>query len=261
VFTITMGSGPDVVLLHGSPSSTYTWRSVIEPLARGHRVHAIDLPGYGFSDKPAGAPYDAAWEAANVVAYMDAAGIQRATLVGNSMGGHVAAEVAITHPDRVAALVLIAAAGLPPAHAKAPPLSLRMLGWPIIGPVLRSLPARGRVRDGLREAVYDPETISDADVDAYYAPLRSAGGTNGLLGYMEAPLPPDQTHRVQRITAPTLIITGDTDRLVPMDTAKEYHELIGGSEILVLGKTGHLPQEERPVRVVEEVSGWIDVHP
>ena len=60
VFAITLGQGPDVVLLHGNPASTYSWRRVLEPLAARHRVHAIDLPGYGFSDKPADAPYDPA---------------------------------------------------------------------------------------------------------------------------------------------------------------------------------------------------------
>src|SRR2546427_8478977 len=100
VFAITLGQGPDVVLLHGTPASTYSWRKVLEPLAARHRVHAIDLPGYGFSDKPADAPYDAAWFARVVAGYLDAAGVARAVLAGNSMGGHVATETAILYPER-----------------------------------------------------------------------------------------------------------------------------------------------------------------
>src|SRR5437867_2652474 len=122
VFAITLGEGPDVVLLHGNPASTYSWRKVLEPLAARHRVHAIDLPGYGFSDKPADAPYDTAWFARVVVGYLDSQGIRRAVLVGNSMGGHVATETAILYPERTAGPALPDAAGLPEAapDARAP---------------------------------------------------------------------------------------------------------------------------------------------
>src|SRR5205809_7955635 len=151
VFAITLGQGPDVVLLHGNPASTYSWRKVLEPLAARHRVHAIDLPGFGFSDKPADASYDIGWLTTAVLGYLDAERIPRAVFVGNSMGGAVATETAIVEPGRVVALVLLGAAGLPEAETAGPPLSFRMLTWPVIGPVLRALPARGRVRGRLRE--------------------------------------------------------------------------------------------------------------
>ncbi len=258
VFAITLGrGGPDVVLLHGNPASTYSWRKVQEPLAVRHRVHAIDLPGYGFSDKPSDAPYDVAWFARVVVGYLDAAGVRRAVLVGNSMGGYIATETAILYPERVAGLVLLDAAGLPEAERDGRPLSIRMLTWPVLGPLLRQLPGRGRVRDGLRRAVYDPATVSEADVDAYYAPLRTAGGTNAFVARLRQTTPADRAARVRTIRAPTLVITGDTDRLVPPETARAYHALIADSELLVLASTGHLPQEEQPERVVAEITRWV----
>ena len=261
LFAITLGSGRDVVLLHGNPASTYSWRKVMGPLAARYRVHAIDLPGFGFSDKPGDASYDTAWLAATVLGYLDAERMPRAVLVGNSMGGAVATEAAIVQPERVAALVLLGAAGLPEAEAGGPPLSFRMLAWPVIGPALRELPARSRVRTRLREAVYDPSTITDADVDAYYAPLRTAGGTNAFLARLPQKTGEDRAARVRTIRAPTLVITGDTDRLVPPATARRYHELIAGSELLVLEQTGHIPQEERPERVVAEITRWVEGHP
>src|SRR5438093_756803 len=185
------------------------------------------------------------------------AGVRRAVLVGNSMGGHVATETAILYPERTAGLVLLGAAGLPEAERDGRPLSLRMLTWPVLGPLLRQLPGRGRVRAGLRRAVYDPATVSEADVDAYYAPLRTAGGTNALVARLRQPTPADRAARVRTIRAPTLVITGDTDRLVPLETARAYHALIAGSELLVLERTGHLPQEEQPERVVAEITRWV----
>ena len=261
VFAITLGSGRDVVLLHGNPASTYSWRKVMGPLAARYRVHAIDLPGFGFSDKPGDASYDVPWLAGAVLGYLDAERIPRAVLVGNSMGGAVATEVAIVRPERVGALVLLGAAGLPEAEVDGRLLSYRVLTWPVIGPVLRELPARGRVRAGLKKAVYDPSIITDADVDAYYAPLRTAGGANAFLARLQQTTSEDRAARVRTIRAPTLVITGDTDRLVPPATARRYHELIAGSEVLVLEQTGHIPQEERPERVVAEITRWVEGHP
>jgi pimeloyl-ACP methyl ester carboxylesterase len=261
MFAITRGTGRDVVLLHGNPASTYSWRKVIEPLAARYRVHAVDLPGYGFSDKPKDASYDVGWQAQNVVGYLTASGIDRAVLVGHSMGGHIASETAITYPEKVTALVLLGASGLPTPDAPAPPLAIRMATWPVIGPILRELPGRGRIRDRLRGAVYDPAQITEADVDALYAPLRTEGGTRAYLKRMQQQVPVDRPARVQTITAPTLVITGDSDRRVPPEVARRYHDLIAGSELLVLAETGHLPQEERPDRVVAEITRWIDAQP
>jgi pimeloyl-ACP methyl ester carboxylesterase len=260
VFAITIGDGRDVVLVHGNGSSTYSWRHVLEPLAARYRVHALDLPGYGFSDKPADGRYDGVWLEEFLVGYLDVAGVRRAVLVGNSMGGEVATETAMRDPARVAALVLLGAGGLPEARADGVPLSHRMLIWPVIGPVLQRLPVRSRLGARLREAVYDPATITETDVDVYYAAFASAGGGYAFLARLRAE-PVDRSARVATIAAPTLVVTGDTDRLVPPATARRYHELIRGSELLVLEQTGHLPQEERPERIVGEIVRWADAHP
>ena len=119
------------------------------------------------------------------------------------MGGHVASETAIIAPDRVAALVLLDASGLPGGPGY--PLAVRMAGWPVIGPVLRSLPGRGRVRDRLHNAVYDPQQITEADVDAYYAPLRSAGGTNAFFARMRQPVTEERLARDQIAQATSTI--------------------------------------------------------
>lgn len=261
LFAIVTGGGRDVVLIHGNPASTYTWRKVIPGLAQHFRVHAVDLPGWGFSDKPADAPYTAAWLAEQVVGYLDAAHVARPVVVGSSMGGLVASEVAIRHPDRVGPLILIDPAGLPEAEVQGQPLLFRLLGWPLIGRVVGMVPGRGFTADGLHNAVFDPSTVTETDVDEYYAPLRTAGGLNAFVARLSQPTPPERAQQVAGITSPTLVVTGDTDRVIPPATARRYHALIPGSELLVLPQTGHLPQEERPERVVAEVTRWADAHP
>jgi pimeloyl-ACP methyl ester carboxylesterase len=259
LFAITMGSGHDVVLVHGDGASAYTWRYVIEPLASRFRVHAIDLPGYGFSDKPAGVPYDAEWFARRLIGYLDQAGVQKALLVGNSMGGQVVAEAAILAPDRVAGLVLLDAAE-PDATPSDAPLSTRMLAWPVVGPLLRQLPARGRVEERLRAIVYDPDRMTDADVDFYYTALRSRGGTRAYLRGLEPRVPSGWAEQVAKIGTPTLVVSGDSDPVVPPATARRWATLIPESVLIVLGHTGHLPQEEQPQRVGTEIVLWADNH-
>ena len=255
LFAIQAGSGPDLILVHGNPASTYSWRRVIEPLAQHFRVHAIDLPGYGFSDKPDDARYDVAWFARMLVGYMDAVGIKAAVLVGNSMGGHVATETAILYPKRVAGLALLGASGLrEPATSAELPLSFRIATWPVVGSILRALPARSMVRDGLKSSVFDPSIITEDDVDAYYLPLRGENGLDAFLARMSnRAIEPEREHLVANIKAPALVITGDSDHLVDPAVARRYHELIAGSRLVVLENTGHLPQEERPERVVQEI--------
>jgi pimeloyl-ACP methyl ester carboxylesterase len=260
LFAITRGEGRDIVLIHGDPANTYSWRKVIEPLAAHYRVHAIDLPGYGFSDKPTDASYDSAWLAGKVVGYMSAEKIEHAVLVGNSMGGHIASETAILYPTRVDALVLIAASGLPVEGEPQQdvPLAFRVATWPLIRTIIRELPARPLVADGLEKSVYDPSTVTDADVDAYYLPLRTR---NGLVAFLRRSALADEPARVElvkRIRAPTLVITGDSDRLVPRAVAERYHDLIAGSRLVVFERTGHLPQEEQPERTVQEIVAFLD---
>jgi pimeloyl-ACP methyl ester carboxylesterase len=260
VFTIVTGGGRDVVLLHGNGASAYSWRKVIPALAQHYRVHALDMPGYGFSDKPAVA-YDTPWMAEQVVGYLDAMHVARAVLVGNSTGGHIATEVAIRHPERVGALVLLDASGLPEASTASRPLVWRLIHWPVVGPLLLQLPARHFTADGLRHAVADPAVVTEEDIDCYYAPLRTAGGMRAFTARTGERVGPERAAQVATITAPTLVVTGDGDRLVPPVTARRYHELIPNSELVVLEHTGHLPQEEHPERTVAEVTRWADAHP
>lgn len=259
-FAITVGSGPDLVLLHGNPASSYTWRKVITPLSKHHRVHAFDLPGFGLSDKPPDSPYTAGWLAGHVVAYLDAHAIDSATLVGNSMGGEIASEVAILFPRRVSALILIAASGLPAQPSAQEPLAIRLARMPLVGSLMAKMPARALIRASLRDAVFFPETITEADVAAYYLPLRTKGGMTAFLTRLGT-TPVDRSELVTRIRAPTLIITGDTDRLVTPEVSRRYHEAIANSTLIELEKTGHLPQEERPARVVSEIESWLSGQP
>lgn len=256
-FAIVTGTGPDVLLLHGNPSSTYTWRHVIEPLALSYRVHAIDLPGYGFSEKPADAPYTATWMAGHVAAYLEAAGVTSAIVVGNSMGGEVASELAALYPRSTSAVVLIAPGGLDTEEPDERPLALRIASQPLIGSVVAMFPSRSMIAGTLRDAYYDPALVSEADVDAYYAPTRSRNGLAAFLARMRRDTTLDRSGIVRRIHAPTLVLLGEVDRFVPLSVGRRYAELVAGSRLVVIDKAGHVPQEERPEAVLQAMKEWL----
>lgn len=263
MFAITEGEGPDVVLVHGMIDSTFTWRHVFPTLAKEFRVHAIDLPGFGFSDKP-DADYETAWLADFVAGYLDVAGVSNAMLVGNSMGGNVAIEVAIRHPDRVSSLILLEASGawIPRDDemeevASEPPSWVTGLLRSDFGEALvRMLPTRGVLRDSLTPAYFSPEELTDERLDAWHGPLQTENGMAAFMARSTAFAVAERDEEIRTIRAPTLVITGDTDRMVEAAVAERYAELIPGSEFELWEDTGHMIQEQRPDRVIASVRRW-----
>jgi pimeloyl-ACP methyl ester carboxylesterase len=256
-YVITFGKGPDVVLIHGNPSSTYTWRHWLPKLAERFRVHAIDLPGYGFSEKPAEAPYTASWMAGHVAAYLDVAGIDRAIVIGNSMGGEVASELAAIYPRRTAALVLLAPGGLPSDEVATPPLAYQLAKLPGMQSLAPFLPLRPMIARTLRSGYFDPALVTDADIEAYTLPLRSEGGLRALVSRAIRDDAFDRSMLVRTIRVPTLVVLGEIDRFVPLSVGRAYHSLIEGSRLVVVERAGHLPQEERPDETLDAIDTWL----
>ncbi len=154
---LDVGAGTPVIFIHGLGASMYAWRKNLAPvMAAGYRVVALDLLGFGSSDKPARGYTNAAY-AQLVVALMDSLHLPDAVLVGHSMGGEIAAEVAISFPTRVRGLVLIGAAGLGTRE----PLLFRVARWPVVGPLVLAFRGRGLVGRLLRSTYADPRSEAD----------------------------------------------------------------------------------------------------
>ena len=164
---VDAGTGAPVVFLHGLGASLYTWRYTLQPIMHaGFRVIAFDNRGFGDSDKPPTGYRNADYERL-AIALLDSLHVQDAVLVGHSMGGAVAAEVAIRDPQRVRGLVLIGAAGLGARE----PLLFKLARWPLLGPLMVSFRGRGLTERLLRSTYADPAKVTPGDVDQYYAPV------------------------------------------------------------------------------------------
>jgi pimeloyl-ACP methyl ester carboxylesterase len=247
------GGAPPVLLLHGGgfDAAEFSYRYAIEPLSRLRPVLAFDWPGYGGSDTP-NLRCDLAYYARFLSRLMDSLGIQRAALVGVSLGGGAALSFALCSPERVEKLVLVASYGLGKdiPHGR---LGYFLVHAPLAADLVYALMRRSRrsLRWGLRRIVCDPRVVSDELVDearrllgqpasgqAFRSFRRSEVGWNGLKTDLSA--------RLGEVAAPTLLLHGDRDRVVPVEWARRAHERLADSELRVLQGCGHWPPREYP---------------
>lgn len=258
----TAGEGtPALLLLHGFSASVFSWREMMPVLADWGRVTAFDRPPFGLTDRPTSwegtNPYSLIGQAALTLAVMDAFGVERAVLVGHSAGGTLATHLALEHPDRVAGLVLISPAiglgsGLRPG-----------LRWVLSTPQARRLGrlfvrrAAGNLDEALPQAWHDPTQVTAEILEGYKRPLRTEGWDRGLWELTLAARPSEVEARLDEIHVPVLIITGDSDQLVPTERTVRLAERFPEAELLVLPDCGHVPHEEAPDAVLSAIEAFL----
>jgi pimeloyl-ACP methyl ester carboxylesterase len=254
---VRAGAGPAVVLLHGFASSIVTWRDVVPALARGHDVVAVDLPNFGGSEVRADLPPSAYPRL--VVGLMDRLGLDRASLVGNSLGGGAAVLVAAHRPERVDHLVLIDSVGYNLA-ARDRPWLLRAAGVRSLARLIEALPVRrAAVTLGLRQVFFDDRLVTAQRIDEYVAPLLRPGAVAAAQSLLASGDDMGLPGAVARVRAPTLVIWGREDTWVPLEHADRFLSAIPGSRKAVIDGCGHLPQEERPAEVVRLLEDFLPV--
>jgi len=242
---IDAGRGAPVVFLHGLGASMYAWRKNLGAVAAaGFRVIAFDNRGFGLSDKPP-TPYDNGAYARLAIALMDSLRLADAVLVGHSMGGAIAADVAIEYPQRVRGLVLVGSVGLGAGE----PLLFRMARWPVLGRVAIAFRGRGFTGRLLRATYFDPGKVTEADVDQYYAPVAQPDYGRALLGALRQFRFDALEGRLDHIAAPTVVLWGEEDRWVPLGLGRALASGITRSAFLSVPHAGHSVQEEAPDEV------------
>jgi len=255
ISTLTMGRGPDVLLLHGLGGAKSSFFDTAAALSDRYRVHALDFPGFGGSSKPAWASYNTPFLARTVVGVMDELGIESAHLVGNSMGGRVALEIGLTEPDRVGGLGLLCPAvafvrrGLHPL--------VRLLR-PELGLLPHSL-GRGRIERQFWSMFADRDqvdpSVADIVVDEFQRTYASAGARLALLScarglYLEEPFGDRGFYpRLSELAPPAMFVWASEDRIVPAGFGAHVERWLPGAEQIVLDGCGHAPQVERPRQV------------
>ena len=244
---IGFGDATPIVLVHGLGGQWQNWLENIPRLARERRVIAPDLPGFGLSEMPS--------EEISISGYGRVVedlcrqlGIERALVVGNSMGGFVASEVAIQFPQLVERLVLVSAAGIASADvAKAPIMTIgRVLGALATHTAARDRAIAARPRSRHHSLALVARYPSRLKADLAYEGFFKGAGKPGFLDALSANLNYDFRDRLPEIRQPTLIVWGENDSIIPVRDANEFERLIPDSRKVVMKATGHVPMAERP---------------
>jgi pimeloyl-ACP methyl ester carboxylesterase len=225
-------SGPFVLFLHGTGGSGKAWYHQLRRLAPDYRAIALDLPGYGHSELTEGvtsvddyAPF--------VIRCLDALGVDRAVVVGNSMGGRVCLQLALDHPERVQGLVLVDSSGI------------RVPGVPMLSP------ADVGAEEFARALFFRPAMSS--------VPAGRPAWLDTMERLTQRPLRGDLGDRLGEIAVPTLILWGQHDRVIPPAYAEALHRGIRGSQLVWIARAGHVPMLERPGEVNEALAGFLEV--
>lgn len=259
ISALTMGTGPDVLLLHGLGGGKASFFETAAALAPRHRVHALDLPGFGGSSKPIAAPYTARWFADTVVEVMDALAIERAHLVGNSMGGRVAIEVALRRPERVGGLALLCPAVAFLRRGLHPLVRVLRPEWGLLPHRFRRAWVAAQFWSMFAEPDRIDPALADLVVDEFQRIYASPGGRYAFLSaarniYLDEPWGERGFYaRLATLRAPSLFVWGSGDRLIPPAFSRVVGEWLPGAEQIVLQGSGHVPQVER----AEQVNGLL----
>ncbi len=255
------GQGPPVILLHGFGACAYSWRYLIPALAAEHRVITIDLKGYGLSDKPADGKYAVSDQADLVANFISRQNLHDLVLIGHSMGGGVALmtyfQVREENPGRIKRLVLIDSAGYPQKM----PWFIRLAKIPgVNGVVTRLLSPRFAAALVLKKCYYNKDKISEEQIDtyAYYGSLP--GAPEAVSQTAEQIVPENMeavTAQYKTISVPVLIIWGREDEVVPLEVGRNFKRDIPDSELVILPKCGHIPQEEEPQKTTQRITTFM----
>lgn len=253
---VEKGEGSNHILfIHGFRSHTFTWRFLLDPLAKaGFHVWAMDLIGYGLSDKPDHEAYDIPFFIDQIVAFMNAKGISKAHIVGNSMGGGIALNIALLYPSQVSSLSLLNALGYPhelPFYVSIA-RHISLVWTPFLGPRM--------VRQTLNYIVFDQDNISNEQVEAYTLPYRLPGGITSTLltlQQFDSQILENMAKQYTGLEHPMLVIWGEDDSQIPVTHFEKFVTDFPNCHKLLIPKCGHIPQEETPHEVLAAMMDFL----
>jgi 3-oxoadipate enol-lactonase len=243
------GSGPPLLLIHGLGYARWGWEPVLDELAEEHELFLFDNRGIGESDAPLG-PYSARMLAGDAVAVLDAAGLERAHILGTSLGGMVALQVALDWPERVDRLVLACTTPGGEGAAAMPAQTVRLIHES------PGLPREVAMRRGVENALAPGADRALVERIMEHR-LATAQPLAAWLAQAAAGVSFDVWHRVGELTAPTLVMTGDLDVVVDPRNSALLAERIPGARLEVFPGTGHLFFWEEPTRFVAVVTEFL----
>ncbi len=244
---------PVVILLHGFGASLETWEAWAKCLSADYRVVRFDLPGFGLTGPDPTGDYSDRRALDVLTALMDQLGVKRASLGGNSLGGRIAWKFAAAYPGRLDKLILISPDGFASPglqYGKKPNLPFLVRLLPYILP-------KALVRSSLAPAYGDPKNLTAGSLTRYRDLMLAPGVRDAMVARMGQIMLEDPVPLLRRIEAPTLILWGKADAMIPFSNAADYVRHIPHVTLIALPEVGHVPFEEAPEASVEPVEQFL----
>jgi pimeloyl-ACP methyl ester carboxylesterase len=236
-------TAPALIFLHGFGSSLHTWDEWSKTLEHNYRVIRLDLPGFGLSGENDDNDFSDMHDIAVIMGLLDELGINKASFIGNSLGGKLAWRIASTYPERVEKLILISPDGFASEgfdYDKQPEPSFMLSAMTLALP-------KPLLKMSLAPAYADPHSLTPAMVDRYHDLMCAPGVRKSIVARFNQTLLKDPVPLLQKIQADTLLMWGERDAMIPVANASDYIKAIPSSHLIVLPNVGHLPQEEQPL--------------
>jgi pimeloyl-ACP methyl ester carboxylesterase len=256
-----MGAGAPLILIHGLGGSGYSWRRLMPTLAQKNHVFAIDLKGFGRSDKPFETTYTPSDQARLIASFMRQTGLTQATVVGHSFGGTVALALALalhkTEPQRIRRLILLNS----PAYPQDIPRKQAFLTLPVVPYLaLVAIPPIFTARAGLASAYLGIDHVTDTDIGVYADPLHEAGGRHALITTtrrMAEIAATGQIAAYETLRMPSLLIWCRNDSVVPLSIGQRLQRQLPHAELAVIERCDHTPAEEAPAETVSHMQKFL----
>ena len=247
---------PALLLLHGFGSSLQAWDDWSVTLEQKYRVIRLDLPGFGLTGASPANDYSEEKDLATLTHFADKLGLEKFSVMGHSMGGKMAWSLAASQPERVQALVLMAPDGFPQAKD----IGTKPYEVPAVMGLIKYVFPKYLVRKSIEPAFSDADALNDALVNRYFDMLRAPGVRGAILNRSNQTIYSDPVPRLKAIKAPTLLIWGEQDQMIPSTNAQSYAHVLSNSTTVIVPKLGHLLQEEQPDKGLTAVMQFLDSH-
>jgi pimeloyl-ACP methyl ester carboxylesterase len=247
VHYLEKGSGSPVILIHGFLYHTVMWQKNIDALAEKFKVYAVDLWGFGYSERLPQLEYSFALYGKQIKGFMEALGISKAALVGQSMGGGICVYVTAKHPEKVDRLILVDPAVIPYPDT----VIGKIYKIPGVGEFLNSLPGDFLMKNNLKSIwFHDPNKVTDAYAEEVLRPLCIKGSHEALMhvlrNVLKEPLVEPEAKELARTDLPILLVHGREDKAVPLNNSRLLNKLWQNSRLVIFDRAGHNPHEEHP---------------
>lgn len=268
---------PAIILLHGSNADLHTWEPWVATLKSGYRVIRFDQVGHGLTGPDPKGDYTRKNFVEHIRLVANKLGVDRFIVGGNSMGGKHALAFAAAYPERIEALVLVDASGMPMLTPQAMEgdrentgkrrgtttgnLGFAIAAMPGINWVVTQVTPRRLIEQSLRQSVSVESIVTEEMIDRYWELLRYPGNRRATLERFAIPYDPVGREKFAAITAPTLIIWGEEDRLIPVAAGRYLDQVMPQSQLVIYPGIGHLPQEEAAAQSLADLSDWLAALP